>query len=71
MWKLLKAYPANEQGLVVRLQSIQDNVQAKRAVSKLTAAKLNEEDGLDELLKCLDAAFQDEKSDQEYENYKK
>ena len=44
MWKLLKSYPANEQGLVVRLQSIQDNVQAKRAVSQLTAARLNQDD---------------------------
>ena len=33
MWQLLKYAEPKEQGLVVRLQALQDNVQAKQAVS--------------------------------------
>ena len=71
MWKLLKYYDAKEQGLVVRLQALQDNLQAKQAVSKLTATQLNDENGLDKLIECLDDAFKEEKHDEEHHNYQK
>ena len=71
MWKLLKYYDNKEQGLVVCLQALQDNLQAKQAVSRLSATQLNAEDGLDKLLECLDDAFKEEKHDEEHHNYQK
>ena len=71
MWQLLKFYEKKEQGLIVRLHSLQDNVQAKRAVTKLTATELNGEDGITKLLAALDVAFQADKHDEEYLNYQK
>ena len=71
MWELLKCYEAKEQGLIVRLHSLQDNVQAKRAVSTITAAQLNEANGLQTLITALDIAFQADRNDLEYSNYKR
>ena len=71
MWELLKCYEKKEQGLIVRLHALQDNVQAKRAVTKLSAAELNGEDGLKKLLDALDLAFKADQHDEEHYNYRK
>ena len=70
-WKLLKYYDPKEQGLVVRLHSLHENAQAKRAVTHLSATELNADDGLDKLLDALDTAFKAEKHDEEHANYQK
>ena len=46
MWKLVTSVEAKEQGIVVLLDSLDGNAKAEKAVSELTAAELNVENGL-------------------------
>ena len=71
MWLLLTSVAKNEQALLVRLSSLEDNASAKRAVSKLKATELHADDGITKLLAALDSAFQADKTDEEWANYQK
>ena len=64
MWKLVTSVEAKEQGIVVLLDSLDGNAKAETAVSKLTAAELNVENGLNLLLEKLDKVFQEETIDE-------
>ena len=69
MWKLLTSVEAKEQGIVVFLDSLDGNAEAEKAVSELTAAELNVENGLNLLLEKLDKVFQEEIIDEAYNVY--
>ena len=69
MWKLLTSVEAKEQGIVVFLDSLDGNAEAEKAVSELTAAELNVENGLNLLLEKLGKAFQEEITDEAYNVY--
>ena len=69
MWKLLTSVEAKEQGIVVFLDSLDGNAEAEKAVSELTAAELNVENGLNLLLEKLGKAFQEEIIDEAYNVY--
>ena len=66
MWKLLTSIQAKEPGIVRLLESIDGNAKTKKAVSELTAAELNVENGLNLLLEKLDKVFQEETIDEAY-----
>ena len=51
-------------GIVVLLDSLDGNAKAEKAVSELTVAELNVENGLNLLLKKLDKVFQDDNIDE-------
>ena len=69
MWKLLTSIQAKEPGIVRLLESIDGNAKTKKAVSELTAAELNVENGLNLLLEKLDKVFQEETIDEAYNIY--
>ena len=46
MWTLVTNVPKKEQAIVVLLEALEGNQKAEKAVSDLTAAQLNVDDGL-------------------------
>ena len=64
--KLVTSVEAKEQGIFALLDSLDGNAKTEKAVSELTAAELNVENGLNYLLEKLDKVFQEETIDEAY-----
>ena len=58
IWKLFCNADVIEQGIIVFLQSLNDNKKAEKAVLYITAEMLYNNNGLNILLENLDAIFQ-------------
>ena len=54
MWQMVTSVPKKEQGILVRLVSFEDDKSAERTISRMKKETLNQEDGLDQLIKELD-----------------
>ena len=64
MWELVTSVEVKEQGIVVLLDSLDGNAKAEKAVSEVTAAELNVENGLNLMLEKLDRVFQEDTIDE-------
>ena len=69
MWELVTSVEVKEQGIVVLLDSLDGNAKAEKAVSEVTAAELNVENGLNLMLEKLDKVFQEDTIDEAYNVY--
>ena len=67
--KLVTSVEAKEQGIFALLDSLDGNAKTEKAVSELTAAELNVENGLNFLLEKLNKVFQEETKDEAYNVY--
>ena len=67
--KLVTSVEAKEQGIFALLDSLDGNAKTEKAVSELTAAELNVENGLNFLLEKLNKVFQEETIDEAYNVY--
>ena len=70
MWQMVTSVPKKEQGILVRLVSFENDKAAERTVSRLKKEKLNAENGLEELLNCLDETYKTDETDDQYFNYR-
>ena len=61
MWQLFTSVPKKEQTTIVRLELLDNNVKAEKAVAQLTATESNVDNGMEILLNKLDSFFQSEK----------
>ena len=59
----------NQQAIIVRLEALENNVKAEKAVDQITAAELNTDTGMNTLLSKLDRVFQSETIDEAYNIY--
>ena len=50
MWQLVTLVPKKEQAIIVRLESLDNNVKAEKATDQLTATELNADNGMKTLL---------------------
>ena len=50
MWQLVTLVPKKEQAIIVRLESLDNNVKAEKATDQLTATELNADNGMETLL---------------------
>ena len=64
MWELVTSVPKNQQAIIVRLEALENNVKAEKAVDQITAAELNTDTGMNTLLSKLDKVFQSETIDE-------
>ena len=69
MWRLVTSIPKKEQAIIVRLESLDNNVKAEKAIDQLTTTELNADDGMETLLNKLDSVFQSEAVDEAYNVY--
>ena len=58
MWQLVTSVPKKEQAIIILLDSIEGNGKAEKAVSDLTANKLNNDEGFNILFAKLDLEIQ-------------
>ena len=66
MWQLVTSVPKNEETIIVRLESLDNNIKAEKAIDQLAATILNTGDGMVTLLNKLDSVFQSEGIDEAY-----
>ena len=69
MWQLVTSVLKNQQAIIVRLEALENNVKAEKAVDQITAAELNTDTGMNTLLNKLDKVFQSETIDEAYNTY--
>ena len=71
MWTLVTGYEKAAQAIMVHLTSFEGNARAAKAVSDLSAEDLYMDDGMESLLKRLDAVYKSDKVDEAYDAYVK
>ena len=68
MWQLVTSVPKNQQAIIVRLEALENNFKAEKAVDQIIAAELNTDTGMN-ILSKLDKVFQSETIDEAYNIY--
>ena len=66
MWKIITTIPKEQQAIIVLLPSLEGNAKAEGAVSELTTTDVNNENGVQLLIKKLDKVFESDKIDEAY-----
>ena len=66
MWKIVTAIPKEQQAIIVLLESFEGNGKAEKAVWELTAADVNNKNGMKLLIEKSDKVFESDKIDETY-----
>ena len=70
-WEIVTSIEKKERGIIVMLDSLEENSKSQKSASKLTSTQINTEDSLKPLLEKLDLVFKSRKNNDAYDAYSK